>query len=159
MTTTTADITGQQILNRANINQIDRVFRKMRLGNMLGAVKVTFAGLAGAASHDITTAASLAGATIVGLDREATDSLPAIRVVKTLRVTAAGTNSARGSYVMTDVAGTIISPADSTAIGLARISDDGKTLTFPTADVTAFILEYEPRSESDLSTLVWPSGA
>lgn len=158
MTTTTADITLQRILNNANMNQLDRAFRKIKLGNLFASVKVTFVGLTGAATHDITTQASLNRATIVGLDRETSDLLPAIQLVKTLRVTAAGTANSVGSYAISDAGGTVLTPTNSANVGLALLSDDGKSITFPTADVTAFVIEYMPRPDVNIVTTIWPSG-
>lgn len=161
MSTTTADITLQQILNYANANQIPNALRKVKLGNVLASVKVVVTGLTATATPDITSASVLAAATVTGLDRAANDALPAIGLVKTLRVTASGTAGSIGPYVITDAGGTAAIPPTATAyagaaVGVATLSDDGKTLTFPNT-VTAFVLEYMPRSDADLST-VWASG-
>jgi hypothetical protein len=92
--------------------------------------KKTFTGLVAADFHDLTSSA-------LGY------SSPAL-TVGTLRVTG-GDAVAIGSYAVTDVAGTMLSPAAGTAIGLARLSDDGHTVTFPTGSlVTDFIIEYVP---------------
>lgn len=156
MATTTADITLQQALNSGDLNWFGNLLRKMRLGNMLaGSVKVTCTGLAPAASFDITSAAVLAAATISGLDRDSSDRLPPILAVKTLRVTASDTANSVGSYAITDAAGTAVSPTAGANVGLALLSDDGKTLTFPTT-VTAFVLEYVPRPAVDLVSNIYP---
>ena len=158
MTTTTADITLQRILNNSNPNQLDRAFKKIKLGNLFASVKVTFAALAGAATHDITSQASLNGATISGLDRETSDLLPAIQHVKTLRVTAATTANSVGSYAISDAGGTVLTPTAGANVGLALLSDDGKSITFPSADVTAFVIEYLPRPDQNIVTTIWASG-
>ena len=157
--TTTADVTLQQILNRANPNQLNAGLLKVKLGNVLGPVKVVVTGLTAASAIDITSAAVRAAATITGLDRAAEDNLPAINLVKTLRITASGTSASLGAYIVTDAGGTAIVPPGgaSAAVGVALLSDDGKTITFPNT-VTAFVLEYMPRPEAVLST-VWASGA
>jgi len=157
MSTTTADITLQQILDNANLNQLAAALSKVKLGNVLGSVKVVVTGLTAIAAPVITGAAVRAAATITGLNRGSNDNLPAIQSVKTLRVTASGTANSVGSYVVTDAGGTELTPTASANVGLALLSDDGTTLTFPTT-VTAFVLEYVPRPDTALSSL-WASGA
>lgn len=156
MSTTTADITLQQILNRSNLNQLAAALSKVKLGNVLGSVKVTVASLSATASPVITGSAVRAAATISGLDRGSNDNLPAIQTVKTLRVTTSGTPQAVGSYAISDAGGTALTPTAGANVGLALLSDDGTTLTFPTT-VTGFVLEYVPRPDTALSTL-WASG-
>lgn len=160
MPVTPADVTLQQVLNKANLNQLATILQKMKLGNMLNPVKVTVTGLTAAAAIDITTAAVRAASTIVGLERDTGDNLPAILEVKTLRVTGVGT-AATGPRLVTDAGGTPAAPPTATAyagasVGLATISDDGKTLTFE-GTVTGFVLEYIPRSNTDLEDN-WVSG-
>jgi hypothetical protein len=156
MSTTTADITLQQILNNANLNQLAAALSKVKLGNVLGSVKVTVASLGATATPQITGSAVRAAATISGLDRGTNDNLPAIQTVKTLRVTTSGTANSVGSYVVSDASGTAVSPTAGANVGLALLSDDGTTLTFPTT-VTGFVIEYTPRPDTALSTL-WASG-
>lgn len=156
MSTTTADITLQQILNRSNLNQLAAALSKVKLGNVLGSVKVTVASLSATASPVITGSAVRAAATISGLDRGSNDNLPAIQTVKTLRVTTSGTANSVGSYAISDAGGTALTPTAGANVGLALLSDDGTTLTFPTT-VTGFVLEYVPRPDTALSTL-WASG-
>lgn len=156
MSTTTADITLQQIINRSNLNQLAAALSKVKLGNVLGSVKITVAGLGATATPIVTGAAVRAAATISGLDRGTNDNLPAIQTVKTLRVTTSGTANSVGSYVVSDAGGTALSPTAGANVGLALLSDDGTTLTFPTT-VTGFVLEYVPRPDTALSTL-WASG-
>lgn len=156
MPPTPSDVTLQEVLNKANLNQLPTVLQKMKLGNMFNPVKVVATGLTAAAAFDITTAAVRAASTITGLERDTGDNLPAILAVKTLRCTASGTGTTVGSYMVTDAGGTAVSPATSTAAGIALLSDDGTTITFPTT-VTAFVLEYIPRSYTDLEDN-WVSG-
>lgn len=151
MSSTTAELTYQQWLNRANLNLLPTIFQKMKLGNMLSPVKVTVASLTATATPDITSAAVLAAASAIsGLERETGDRLPAILAVKTLRVSTSGTANTVGSYAVTDAAGTALTPTASANVGLALLSDDGTTLTFPTT-VTGFVIEYIPRSNTALS--------
>ena len=142
MSSTTAEQTYQNWLNKANANLLPTLFQKMKLGNMLSPVKVTVTGLTATASPDITSTAVRLAATVSGLERETTDPLPAILAVKTLRVTGVGTG-ATGSRVVTDAGGTAVGD-------VALLSDDGTTLTFE-GTVTGFILEYIPRSATALS--------
>jgi hypothetical protein len=96
----------------------------------LQPTKVTFTGLALASSFDITSG-PLGGQ-------------PPALAIAALRVTA-GAAAAVGSYAVTDVGGTPLSPAAGTVVGLATLSNDGKTITFPGgSDVTALVLEYIP---------------
>ena len=154
MPATPADVTLQQILNKANLNQLGTLLQKMKLGNMLNPVKVTVTGLTAAAAIDITTAAVRAAATISGLDRDSNESLPPILSVTALRVTGVGTG-ALGPRAVTDAGGTAGAPG-ANGPGIARLSDDGKTLTFE-GTVTGFVLEYIPRSYTDLEDN-WVSG-
>lgn len=133
--TATVKETLKTALNEANLNKLADVLALMDLGTMLAPKKVTLTGLTGA-THNITDAAH--------------GSNPAILAVVALRVTAAGTGTAVGTYGITDAAGTVVSPATSSAMGIAKLSDDGKTLTFATADVTAFVIEYIPRPAVDM---------
>lgn len=149
--TTTRDVTYGEILDNANLGKLDAALQAAKLGQALSQVKVAATGLTGAASFDITTAAVKAASTITGIYLPDGTNLPAIGNVVSLRVTAAGTGTTVGSYAITDAAGTALSPTTSTVVGLALLSDDGKTLTFPTADVTEFVLVYRPRAAVSMS--------
>ncbi len=154
MPVTPADVTLQQVLNKANLNQLATILQKMKLGNMLNPVKVVVVGLTAAAAIDITTAAVRAASTITGLERDTGDSLPAILSVTALRVTGVDTG-ALGARSVTDAGGTAGAPGPN-GPGIALLSDDGKTLTFE-GTVTGFVLEYIPRSNTDLEDN-WVSG-
>lgn len=154
MPVTPADVTLQQVLNKANLNQLATILQKMKLGNMLNPVKVVVVGLTAAAAIDITTAAVRAASTITGLERDTGDSLPAILSVTALRVTGVDTG-ALGARSVTDAGGTAVAPGLN-GPGIALLSDDGKTLTFE-GTVTGFVLEYIPRSNTDLEDN-WVSG-
>lgn len=138
--TTTRTTTVREVLSSGNANKIPDAMQKIKVGNQLSKIKVTFAALTSAAAQDITTAAAKAAATILGISLQTGELLPAIGSVVTLRVTA-GTLAA-GPALVTDAGGT------ATAIGalsnhVVLLSDDGKTLTFQAA-VTGFVLEYYP---------------
>lgn len=139
--TATKARTLQEVLDEANPNELADALRKAKLGTTLAPLKRTFTGLTGAASYDLT-ALDASGETA---GKSNPNRLAALNVT-TLRVTAATTGTAVGSYITTDAGGTVVSPATSTAVGIAKLSDDGKTLTFATADVTAFVIEYIPRT-------------
>lgn len=56
----------------------------------------------------------------------------------------AGGQADTGCFAITDAGGTAIAATD-TKLGIATISDDGKTITFPSA-LTSFTIEYVPRT-------------
>jgi hypothetical protein len=149
--TTTKTLSLYEVLKRANPQDLADAIRKLGLAVMASTVKAVFTGVTGAATYDITTAAMKALATISGITLATGENLPPARLVRSLRVTAATTGTVVGSYAITDASGTVVSPATSSAVGLAKLSDDGKTLTFASADVTAFVIEYEPMPANDLS--------
>jgi len=132
----------QFVIDEANPTEVADALNKLELGTIFTPLKRTFTGLTAAAQFDLTLIDG-AGET-AGLANP--NRLPA-NLVRTLRVTASGTANSVGSYVVTDAAGTPTSPTASTIVGLATISDDGKTITFPTT-VTAFIIAYMPRTLS-----------
>lgn len=134
--TATANTTLQSALDQARPGQTDDVFRLMKLGTMLTPLKRTFTGLTSAAFFDLTT--------IDGTGETTGASNPkrvAALSVATLRVT--GGAAAAGARLVTDAGGT-------PSATVATISDDGKTITFE-AGVTAFVIEYIPRSNTDMT--------
>jgi hypothetical protein len=134
--TATAAETLKSVLDEANPNRLADALRKVALGTLLTPAKLTLTGLTGT-THNITDAAH--------------GSNPAILSVVSLRATAATTAASVGSYAVTDAGGTVLSPTASSKVGFAKLSDDGATLTFATGDVTAFVLEYIPRSANDIT--------
>lgn len=161
-TTTTKTKTIRDVLNVANLNELAAALRRMgNFGDMQEPIKVTVTGLTAAAAIDITSAAVKAAATIVGGKTLASgENLPAIAKVCTLRVTAVGTG-ATGPRHVTDASGTAAAPPTATAyagasVGVATISDDGKTLTFE-GTVTGFVLTYLPRPATDIDSEYAPS--
>jgi len=152
--TTTSVKTLRLSMNRASPNEVADILRRIKFGNMLEPIKVTFASLTAAAAIDITTAASKAGATIVGgLTLATSELLPAIGQVVGLRVSASGTAGSLGAYIVSDSGATPIVPPGGAgaAVGIATLSDDGKTLTFPNT-VTGFVLTYLPRAAVDMDS-------
>lgn len=144
--TTTKNETLRSVLNDANLNEIASAMRRMRLGDRLSVVKVTVASLTATATPDITSAAVKAAATIVGMTLATGENLPPIGHVLSLRISASGTAASVGTYAVSDAGGTAIIPPGgaSAAAGIALISDDGKTITFPNT-VTGFVIQYIPR--------------
>lgn len=154
-TTTTKTSDLQDALDLAEPDQLPDVLRKVKLGSTLDPLKVTFAALTAAATIDITTAASFAAATVNIGGPFASKTLPPILHVRTLRVTTSGTGASVGSYGVSDAGGAATSPATSTVLGIALLSDDGKSLTFLTT-ITGFVIEYVPRMV-DMTTVFIPS--
>lgn len=157
MPTVTENNTVRLELNRAQIGRLSDLFKLIKLGNMMAPIKVTVAALTAGATFDITSQAvrdkvtATVGRTpalVVGTGL--TDRLPTIGQVVNLRVTAASAGTTVGTYGITDAAGTPIVPPGgaSAAMGIASLSDDGKTLVFP-ANITAFIITYYPRAAVD----------
>ena len=130
--------------------------RRIDLLNQLRQVADGYRIVRDVAGHDITTAASLIGATIdQGITLDADERLPAIGRIVSLRSTA-GSLAVQGTHVVSDSGGTALVPS-ATFPGVATLSDDGKTVTFQ-AGVTAFVLVYYPRPDVELTTS-FPIGA
>jgi hypothetical protein len=141
MTTTTKLLTVRDVLDEANPNDVDDALRRAKLGTTLRPLKRTFTGLTAAGEFDLT-ALDASGETTGVSNR---NRLAALHVT-TLRVTTETTGTdATGSYQITDASGTGLNPLNSTVVGLAKLSDDGKTITFLSTDVTGFVIEYVPR--------------
>lgn len=132
----------QNVLDAGNPNDMDAAMAQLDIGTVFTPLKRTFTGLTAAASFDLTA--------IDGTGEITGPSNPlrlAANIVRSLRVTASGTAATVGSYFVSDAGGTAVSAATSGAAGIALISDDGKTLTFPTT-ITAFTIQYMPRTLS-----------
>lgn len=152
--TTNVNETMQRVLDQADPDKLADALRKMLFGRMQDPIKVVAAGLTAAAAFDITLAAFKALSTITGLTLATGENLPAIATVVSLRVVASGTATSLGTYGISDAGGTAIIPPGgaSAAMGIALLSDDGKTLTFPNT-VTAFTLVYRGRSATEMSAI------
>ena len=145
--TATAASTLQTTLDKGNPNLVGDCARKMHLGTMLTPLKRTFTGLTAAAAFDLT-AIDGTGETVGTSNANRLAAL----AVGTLRVTASGTANSVGAYAVSDVGATPVSPTAGANVGLATLSNDGKTVTFLTT-VTAFIIEYIPRSFTDMTAV------
>lgn len=131
--------TLQQQLNKANPNNVADLLRQVALGDILAGFKRTFTGLTAAGTFDLTAIDGTGETVGVG-----NPNRRALLALKSLRVTAATTATTVGSYGLTDSGGNTVTAATHTVLGICLISDDGKSITFPTADVTAFVIEYVP---------------
>lgn len=140
MTTTTKSRSVQQVADEALPGELADALRKMMLGTTLKPLKRTFTGLGAAAAFDL----SLIDGTGETAGKGNPNRLAAL-LINTLRCTASGTANSVGSYAISDAGGTPVTPTAGANVGLATLSDDGKTITFPTT-VTAFIIEYMPRT-------------
>lgn len=146
---TTKKKTLADVLNEATPGILDRALAQVKLGRMLKPVKVTVAAITAAAAVDITAIDRSKITINQGLDDlGSTEALPPILAVTALRVTAVGTGELGPKHV-TDTGGTPATKGAGGSVGVATISDDGKTLTFD-GTVTGFVLEYIPRSAADL---------
>lgn len=74
----------------------------------------------------------------------ATGGGPPIKALRAMAVTA-GASGFLGTYILAPVGTTTVTAGGNLAVGIATISDDGKTITFPVGtQATAVTLEYEP---------------
>lgn len=148
-------------LTEGDPNRLADALRAYGLGMHLSPQKWAWLGTTGATAVPINTAAFIAGAS-PGAKTPALPqgiaTLPGILEVGTLRVTT-GPSGSVGPYTVTDAGGTAqllqlagASGAQVLTPGIATLSDDGNTLTFP-AQVSGFVLEYIPRSVQDVTTL------
>lgn len=143
--TTTAKRTVQLVADEGNPNELGPILAKLKLGTALAPLKRAFTGLTAAGSFDLTL---LDGTGETPATAANPKRLAALSVTS-LRVTSETTGTdATGSYAITDASGTGLNPTNSTVVGLAKLSDDGKTITFLSTDVTGFVIEYIPRMQS-----------
>jgi hypothetical protein len=126
-TTTTAVETLKTVLNEANPNRIADALAKIDLGTMFTAVE-----------YDTGTITGVAGVTIPG---------NGALLVQSARVVTSGTGASVGTYLAGDSAVTPLLPPGgaSTAVGIAALSVDGKTITFPNT-VTRAVIRYVPNT-------------
>lgn len=135
----------QAVLDRANPNDIPDALAKLKLGTLNKPLKRVFTGLTAAASFDLTLIDGTGETAGVGN----VNRLGAA-VINYLRVDASGTAASVGNYIPGPPTSTLLIPPGgaNVAVGVARLSDDGKTLTFPNT-VTGFTIMYMPRTLSD----------
>ena len=149
-------------MDKGNLSTTADIARLAKLGTMMTKLKAVVSGLTAAAAVDITTAATLAAATVTNaqgtsLPLDTGETLPPIGQVVSLRVTASATAGSLGTYGITDAGGTAIVPPGGAgaAMGIAKLSDDGKTITFPNT-VTGFVLEYIPLAQVNMLNVFPP---
>lgn len=120
--TATAQFTVKDALDQANPNQLPNALNLINLGTLL-------------ASEEYDTGTITAAAAIV-LPFEAA-------IVQSARVVTSGTAASVGSYFCADSAVTPLLPPGgaSTAVGIAKLGTDRKTITFPNT-VTRVIVRY-----------------
>jgi hypothetical protein len=145
--TVTATPTLQTKLDTANANNLADLLALVKLGTVLAPLKRAFTGLGASASFDLT-AIDGTGETVGASNANRLAAL----CVTALRCTASGTANSVGSYGVTDTGGTAVTPTAGANLGVAKISDDGKTITFLTT-VTGFTIEYIPRSHTAMTTV------
>jgi hypothetical protein len=131
-------VTIQSALDQARPGQTDDLLALIHLGTMLTPLKRIFTGLASSATQNLTEIDATGETT-----GPSNPNRLAALLISTLR-------SAAAVYIVTDAGGTASAPGAS-GPGIALISDDGTTITFPSA-VTAFTIEYMPRSYTPMTT-------
>lgn len=133
-------------LDRANPNTTADCLRKVALGTVLAPLKRSFTGLTAAATFDLTLIDGT-GET-VGISNP--NRLAALAFMY-VRVDASATATSLGNYIVGPPTSTLLIPPGgaNTAVGVCRISDDGRTLTFPNT-ITGLTVMYVPRSSSDM---------
>lgn len=130
--TTTAVETLQTTLDNANPNDLADALRLIKLGTMLAPAKYDTGIINAAATVELPT--------------------PALKIISAY-VKSATTAASVGSYLVTDnLSQAVVSPAASTAVGIAQIAADGQTLTFASGDITQAQITYLPAPATALST-------
>lgn len=145
--TVSAATTLKTALNAARPGQLEDILAKMKFGQMMAPLKRVFTGLAASATMDLTAIDGTGE--VVGASNP--NRLPMLCLMY-LRVDASGTGASVGNYIVGPPTSTLLVPPGgaNVAVGVARISDDGKTLTFPNT-ITGFTVQYIPQSAVDLS--------
>lgn len=157
--TTTVKQTLLHILNLCNPNNLFDALRAVKLGRMLTPIKVVAASLTAADSFDITTAAFKTAATLTGITLDSGEMLPPIQHVNGLVRVVTGGATYVGVYAVAPVGATVLTAATAGVVGVCTLSDDGKTLTFPTnTQATAITFFYQPKAATDVSTAYPTSG-
>ena len=160
MTTTTQTFSVRQALDEANPSLADEALTQVKLGTQSKLIKATIAAMTASQTPDITAIPAAKITINQGPDNVVSSGiLPPIGVVKSLRVSASGTATVVGTYAIGDASATALTASTSGVVGLATLSDDGKTLGF-TATITGFVIEYwaAPLSTLSPSTGLWVAG-
>ena len=132
--TTTADPTLGSQLNAADLDTLTQALSMVQLGAMLTPT-------------EWDSGAITASATVQPPD--------GCLSVQSCRVAASGTGASVGTYLCADSGVTPLLPPGgaSTAVGIASLSADGKTITLPNS-VTHVIVRYVPLPANPMSTVV-----
>lgn len=138
MSTDTEQQTVAGALNQANPNELADLLRAIQLGTVLTVTEYDTGTVTAASSITLPSAAML---------------------VQSCRVVTASAGTTVGSYGMTDASGTASVPPGgaSAGMGVAKLSADGLTITFP-ANVTRVIVRYIPLPAVSM-TGSWNGGA
>lgn len=155
--------TVAKALNESDPNRLFDALRLYGFGMHLSPQKYTWLGTTGATAVNITTTSWFAnasgGSKTPGLPQGATQALPAALIIGNVRVNT-GPSGSLGHYYVADSSYTgAVYPGfmaggatgATAAIGIALLSDDGSTLTFP-AQVSGFVINYIPRSYVDVTS-------
>lgn len=142
--TATSTDTVKKALDDAEPGDLPDALRLVRFGTMVAPLKRTFTGLASGAVQNLTLIDGSAE-TPTGVGNP--NRLPALSVTA-LRVTSG--SATNGARVVTDAGGTAAAPG-AAGPGIALLADDGTTVTFE-ANTTGFVIEYIPRSFTDVTT-------
>lgn len=130
--TTTADRTVQDVLNSGELSQLQAVLNKIQLGELLEIQE-----------YDTGTITASADVTIPG----------GALLVQSARVVTSGTAGSVGSYLCSDSGATAYVPtAASQRPGVAVLSADGATVTFPNT-VTRAVIRYIKKPAVALTAL------
>lgn len=131
--TTTVPVTLQQTLDVANPVDLADALRKVKLGTLLTPTVYTSGTIGAIAAVPLPVAQ------------------PAL-VVMSARVLASGTAASVGTYMVGDAGSTPTLPTGgaSAGVGIASLSADGSTITFPNT-VTSVVVQYLPRSAAPIT--------
>jgi hypothetical protein len=146
--TATSTATVKSTLDQADPNKVSDALRKVKLGTCLTPLKRVFASLTAAASFDLTLIDGTGETSGI-----ANTNRMACLCLGYLRVDASGTAGSVGNYIVGPPTSTLLIPPGgaNAAVGVARLSDDGKTITFPNT-ITGFTISYIPRSYTDMTS-------
>ena len=129
--TSTAVQTTKAVLTKADPNELADALRKCDLGNMF-TVK----------TYDTGTVAAMTGGVI--LPEKAL-------LVQSARVVSATTATVVGTYMVGDASVTKLTAGTASAVGLASLAADQKTIAFTTTDVTRCVVQYVPAPTADIT--------
>lgn len=142
--------TMKSALDGARGGQLEDILAKVKLGTLLAPLKRVFAAITATATVDLT-ALDATGETVGANNPNRAAALS----VTYLRVDASGTAASVGNYIVGPPTSTLLIPPGgaNVAVGVARISDDGKVITLPNT-ITGMTIQYIPRSFTDMATVL-----